>query len=102
MSALISSEKYYIQTALRELLPIQARGGLCSLLTLETLCKVHEVSPFKLVFLLEVSDPLQWEAQWKVEGPLGLVITKVLLNFPDSPPICGTRFGRARWERFIL
>ena len=64
-----------------------------------TLRKMHEVKPFKLVFLLEVPDSLQWEEQRKLEISLDPVIGNRLLDFLVSPPtVRSTRFRQVRWH----
>ena len=52
----------------------------------ETLRTMAQVRPFKLVFLLEVSDPLQREAQQELVGALDSVTARGLLDFLDSSP----------------
>ena len=53
---------------------------------LETLDRINDVRPFKLVFLLEVSDSLRDLARQKVTEMLEILTTRGLLNFLDSPP----------------
>ena len=51
----------------------------------ETLRVMNEVRPFRLVFLLEVSDFFQG-ARWELEKDLDLLAAKGSLNFLDSLP----------------
>jgi len=55
-------------------------------LLFETLGKMNEVRPFKLVFLLDVWGSPREEARRKLAGALDLVATKGLLDFLGSPP----------------
>ena len=50
----------------------------------QALRTMNEVRPFKLVFLLEVSD--FWEARQELMEALDSATTKGLLDFLDSPP----------------
>ena len=58
---------------------------------------VNEVRPFKLVFLLEMSD--SWEAQQELMEALDSAATKALLDFLDSPPtIRISQTHHYRWD----
>lgn len=58
---------------------------------------VNEVRPFKLVFLLGMSD--FWEAQRELEEALDWVATDGLLDFLDSPPTIRIAQSRHyRWD----
>ena len=46
--------------------------------------RMNDVIPFKLAFLLEISD--FWEARREPEKALGEVTVRGLLGFLDSPP----------------
>jgi len=50
----------------------------------ETLRKMHEVRPFKLVFLFEAPD--HWNTRRRLAEALRLVTTKGLVDFLNSPP----------------
>ena len=63
-----------------------------------TLRTMSEVRPFNLVFLLEVPNSHQREAQQQFVGALGLVAAKGLLDFLDFPPTIRTRPRRRRWD----
>jgi len=52
----------------------------------ETLDRMNTVRPFKLVFLLEVSDTLRDSARQMVTEMLDIVAARGLLDFLDSPP----------------
>jgi len=52
----------------------------------ETLGKMNEIRPFKLVFLLDVSDPFRDGARRRLERTLDSVIARGLLKSFDSPP----------------
>ena len=54
----------------------------------ETLRRMHEVRPFKLVFLFKASD--RWNTPQGVAKAVGLVIEKGLVDFLDSPPAIRT------------
>ena len=55
---------------------------------------MHEIRPFQLVFLLEVSGRSQEEALLELTEVLKPVYAEVLLNFFASPPIV-----RSTWSR---
>lgn len=52
----------------------------------ETLRKMNEVRPFKLVFIPEISDFYLENVRRELAEALDSVIEKGLLNFLDSPP----------------
>jgi len=54
---------------------------------LETLDRLNVVRPFRLVFLLEVSDPLRDSARQTVTEMLEILTARGLLDFLDSPPV---------------
>ena len=54
----------------------------------ETLRKMHEVRPFKLVFVLEVSD--RWNTRRGLAEALNLVTEKGFVDFLESPPTIRT------------
>ena len=63
----------------------------------ETLSRIHEVRPFKLVFLLEVSDP--WNTERGLEQALNLATAKGFVDFLDSPPTIRTAHARySDWD----
>lgn len=65
----------------------------------ETLRAMHKVKRFKLAFLLEVPDSLQWDAQQRLGLALGSVATRGFLDFLDSPPtVRRTKFREVRWN----
>ena len=71
----------------------------CEVPMFEALRKMNEVKPFKLVFLLEVLDSLQWRAQREMEEALDFLTTRGLVDFLDSPPVIRrTRFRQVRWS----
>ena len=53
---------------------------------LETLCKMNEVRPFGLVFLLEGPHVGRWEAGPVLKGNLDSAITQGLFDFLGKPP----------------
>ena len=67
-------------------------------LLFETLGKMNEVRPFKLVFLLDVSDSSRGEVGRKLAVALDLVTAKGLLDFLSSSPVIrwigSHRYGR--------
>jgi len=63
----------------------------------ETLRKMHEVRPFKLVFLLEVSD--RWNTRRGLAQALNLATGKGFVDFLDSPPTIRTaQAGYTEWD----
>lgn len=65
----------------------------------ETLRGMNKEKPFNLVFLLEVPDSRQWEAQDELEGVLDFVAARGHFDFLNSPPtIRSTRFRQVRWD----
>lgn len=52
----------------------------------ETLRKMNETRPFKLVFLLEASDLDRRQARRELLEALDSVTVKGFLNFLDAPP----------------
>jgi len=53
---------------------------------------MNEAIPFKLVFLLETSEPFQGKAQRELAEALKFMTANGLLDFLDSPPT--TRIAR--------
>lgn len=67
----------------------------------ETLRKMNQVKPFKLVFLSEVPDG--WYARRRLEEGLDLVTTKGFVDFLDSPPtVRTTRALYSEWDLLNL
>ena len=58
----------------------------------ETLRKMNEVIPFKLVFSLETLEPLYGKGRRELTKALEFVTANGLLDFLDSPPT--TRIAR--------
>ena len=52
----------------------------------ETLGKMNEVRPFKLVFLTVASVFSREKVRWELAEALDFVIAEGLLDFLDSPP----------------
>ena len=66
----------------------------------KTLRTMHEVRPFKLVFLLVALDLAREEARKKLEGAIDSVTADGLLDFLDSPPtIRSTRVREQGWDK---
>ena len=63
----------------------------------ETLRRMHELRPFKLVFLLKASD--RWNTPRGFARVLESVAVKSLIDFLDSPPVIRTaRSCHSEWE----
>lgn len=60
----------------------------------ETLSAMHKIRPFKLVFLLMVSDRLRGVGRRELVEALDSVTSKGSLDFLDSPPTICVR----RWD----
>ena len=62
-----------------------------------TLRRMHEVRPFKLVFLLEIPD--RWGTQRRLADALNLLTAKGSFDFLDSPPTTRAAQGRySEWD----
>ena len=98
-------------TVFSELVVVLAGDGITCLphevTMFETLRKMNEVRPFKLVFLFEGPSPVpsggrsaSVEARWKLKEALDYVVTNGFLNFLDSSPIIRvvTRVRHYQWD----
>ena len=66
----------------------------------ETLRKMHDVRPFKLVFLLEDWD--RWNTRRRLAENLNLVTGNGLVDFLDSPPtIRRAQIYQAMWNPIL-
>lgn len=72
----------------------------CEVVMFKILRKMSGIRPFKLVFLLEVSDPSQQKARQETEKALDFLAARGVIDFLDSPPIIRTTRFRQLRRRF--